>query len=93
VEDKPNKKNIPVDLDTYFEGVNIGIALAYVYIDDGNLFRYDPENLWFPNKLCLFDLILNPPRCQTNFVCSETEGFQQCKSDKIIYPSAYALEK
>ena len=42
MEDKPNKKNIPVDLDTYFEGVNIGIALAYLYIDDGHLFRYDP---------------------------------------------------
>ena len=33
------------------------------------------------NQESRFDLKLNAPRCQ------------QCKSDKIIYPSAYALEK
>ena len=43
IEDKERKKNIPSDLDAYFEGVNIGIALAYLYIDDGSLFRYDSE--------------------------------------------------
>jgi hypothetical protein len=37
------KKNIPLDLDAYFQDVNIGIALAYLYIDDGSLFRYNPE--------------------------------------------------
>ena len=36
-------KNIPLDLDAYFKDVNIGIALAYLYIDDGHLFRYDPK--------------------------------------------------
>ena len=50
VEDKPNKKNIPVDLDAYFEGVNIGIALAYLYIDDGHLFRYNPITFIEPEK-------------------------------------------
>lgn len=38
-----NKKNIPLDLQAYFKDVNIGIALAYIYIDDGHLFRYDSE--------------------------------------------------
>ena len=54
------KKNIPVDLDAYFEGVNIGIALAYLYIDDGSLFRYDPKTYKEREKgkniyLCLND--------------------------------------
>ena len=156
VEEKEKKKNIPVDLDTYFEGVNIGIALAYLYIDDGSLFRYNPKTYKEREKgkniyLCLndfppadtqrfcdyintkygwhwkpdpateekphksgkiyiptgdrleflqligpyllshwhykitqesrFDPTANPARCQ------------ECKSNKIIYPSDYALEK
>jgi len=60
VEEKEKKKNIPLDLDAYFQDVNIGIALAYLYIDDGSLFRYNPKTYKEREKgkniyLCLND--------------------------------------
>ena len=63
------KKNIPLDLDAYFQDVNIGIALAYLYIDDGSLFRYNPETYTEREKgknmyLCLNDF---PPADNQRF--------------------------